>query len=153
VAWSRGFDGAKKVDSVKHHVLVHSSDIMCAALVSPADMKDRTAFPKLLRRAKRIAPTIADVWLDKGYPGATVTQAAQHTGVSSDIVSAPKRATGFRVPPRRWVVERINGWINRCRCLDRHYEITLEAHQGFLLLSQIGLLLRRLDRSQLFDTL
>jgi hypothetical protein len=34
-----------------------------------------------------------------------------------------------------------------------HYETTLTAHEGFLLLSQIALLLRRLDRSQLFDTL
>ena len=39
------------------------------------------------------------------------------------------------------------------RRLDRHYEVTLAAHEGFLVLSQIALLLRRLDRSQLFDTL
>jgi transposase len=24
-------------------------------------------------------------------------------------------------PPRRWVVECTNGWINHCRRLDRHY--------------------------------
>jgi hypothetical protein len=40
-----------------------------------------------------------------------------------------------------------------CRRLDRHYEVTLDAHEGFLILSQIALLLRRLDRCQLFDTL
>jgi hypothetical protein len=37
--------------------------------------------------------------------------------------------------------------------LDRHYEVTLDVHEGFVLLSQIALLLRRLDGSQLFDTL
>jgi transposase len=57
------------------------------------------------------------------------------------------------VQPRRWVVERTNGWINHCRRLDCHYEVTLAAHEGFLILSQIALLLRRLGRSQLFDTL
>ena len=36
--------------------------------------------------------------------------------------------------------------------IDRHYETTFTAHEGFLILSQIALLLRRLDRSQLFDT-
>jgi len=51
------------------------------------------------------------------------------------------------------VVERTNGWINHCRRIDRHYETTLTAHKGFLYLSQTALLLRRLDRSQLFDTL
>lgn len=38
--------------------------------------------------------------------------------------------------------------FNHCRRLDRHYEITLEAHEGFLYLSQIALLLGKLDRSQ-----
>ena len=55
------------------------------------------------------------------------------------------------------MVECTNGWINHCRRIDRHYETTLAAHGGFLYLSlylsQIALLLRRLDRSQLFDTL
>ena len=35
----------------------------------------------------------------------------------------------------------------------RLYETTLAAHEGFLMPSQIGLLLRRLDHGQLFDTL
>ena len=68
-------------------------------------------------------------------------------------MSGPKPTARFQVQPRRWVVERTNGWINHCRRLDRHYETTLTAHKGFLLLSQIALLLRRLDHSQLFDTL
>jgi transposase len=105
-----------------------------AAVVTAANVQDRNAFPKLLRQAKRIAPTIAHVWVDKGYTGSTVADAAAKAGVS------------------RWVVERTNGWINHCRRLDRHYEVTLAAHEGFLILSQIALLLRRLDRTQLFDT-
>ena len=70
-----------------------------------------------------------------------------------EIVSGPKPARGFKVQPRRWVVERTNGWINHNRRLDRQYETTTVAHEGFLTLSQITLLLRRLDRGQLFDTL
>ena len=99
------------------------------------------------------SPTITHLWLDKGYTGTTVVEAATNAGVSIDIVSGPKPAGGFHVQPRRWVVERTNGWINHCRRIDRHYEISLVSHEGFLILSQIALLLRRLDRSQLFDTL
>ena len=153
VAGPRGFDGAKKVDGVKRHVLVDSGGILVAAVVTEANMQDRAVFPKLLRKAKRVAPTIAHVWLDKGYTGQTVTHAAAKAGVSVDIVSGPKSGHGFIVQPRRWVVERTNGWINHCRRLDRHYEITLTAHEGILILSQIALPLRRPDRSQLFDTL
>ena len=115
--------------------------------------QDRAAFPKLLPKTKRVAPSIAHVWLDKGYTGSTVADAATKAGVSVDIVSGPKPGTGFIVQPRRWVIERTNGSINHCRRLDRHYEVTLTAHEGFLVLSQIALLLQRLDRTQLFDTL
>jgi transposase len=134
-------------------VLVDSGGTLVAAVVTPADVQDRTAFPKPLRQAKRVAPTIADVWADKGYTGTTVADVAAKAGVTVDIVSGPKPARGFTVQPRRWVVERTNGWINHCRRLDRHYEVTLDAHEGFLILGQIALLLRQLDRFQLFDTL
>lgn len=153
VAGPRGFDGAKKVDGIKRHILVDTAGILVAAVVTAADVQDRAAFPALLRKATKIAPTIAHLWCDKGYTGQTVADAAARAGVSIEVVSGPKPTNGFRVQPRRWVVERTNGWINHCRRLDRHYENTLAAHEGFLYLSQIALLLRRLDRSQLFDTL
>lgn len=37
------------------------------------------------------------------------------------------------------MVERPNGWIKHCRRITRHYDVTLDAHEGFLLLSQIAL--------------
>ncbi|QFS91269.1 Transposase DDE domain protein [Mycobacterium sp. THAF192] len=153
MAGPRGFDGAKKVDGVKRHVLVDSAGALVAAVVTEADVQDRAAFPKLLRKAKRIVPTISHVWVDKGYTGQTVAAAAAKAGVTVEVVSGPKPGHGFIVQPRRWVVERTNGWINHCRRIDRHYETTLASHEGFVYLSQIALLLRRLDRSQLFDTL
>ena len=67
VAGPRGFDGAKQVDGVKRHVLVDSAGILVAVVVTPANAQNRAAFPKLVRRAKRIAPTIAHVWVDKRY--------------------------------------------------------------------------------------
>jgi len=46
-------------------------------------------------------------------------------------------------------VERTHAWINRNRRIVRQWEweATLEAHTGFLLLSQIAVLLRRLPGS------
>jgi transposase len=91
--------------------------------------------------------------VDNGYTGSTVADTAAKAGVTIDVVSGPKPGHGFVVQPRRWVIERTNGWINHRRRLDRHYKVTLTAHQGILYLSQIALPLPRLDRSQLFDTL
>ncbi|WP_218045997.1 transposase [[Mycobacterium] fortunisiensis] len=93
------------------------------------------------------------MWVDKGYTGQAVTSAATEAGVTVEVVSGPKPGHGFIVQPRRWVVEPTNGWINHCRHIDRHHDMTLVAHEDFVYLSQVALLLRRLDRSQLFDTL
>jgi len=59
---------------------------------------------------------------------------AAKAGVTVDIVSGPKPADGFIVQPRRRVVEPTNGWTNHCRRLDRHYQTTLAAHEGLLVL-------------------
>src|SRR5690625_849041 len=93
---------------------------------------------------------------DRRYKASTAitsAQTAQHAGVSVEVASGPKPASRFQVQPRRWVVERTDGWINHCHRLDRHHETTLQPHEGFLYLSQIPLLLRQLDHTQLFDTL
>ena len=50
------------------------------------------------------------------------------------------------------LVEREPGGSHVHRRLVRLYETTPAAHQGFLILSQIRLLLRRLHKGQLFDT-
>ena len=127
-------------------------DSWVAAHVTTADVQHRAAFPALLTKTTRACFTIRHLWLDKGYTGPTVAHAADKAGVAIDIVSGPKPAGGFKVHPRRWVVERTNGWINHSRRLVRQYETSTLAHKGFLTLSQIALLLRRLDRGQLFDT-
>jgi hypothetical protein len=87
------------------------------------------------------------------YTGSAVADAAAKPGVTVDIGSELKPGRGFIGQPRRSVVEPTNGSINHCPRPDRHYQTTREAHAGFPILSQITLPLRRLDRTQLFDTL
>jgi len=151
VAGPRGFDGAKKIDGIKRHILVDTTGLLLGVHATPANVQDRAAFADLLTVCD--TKTVTKVWADKGYTGTTPAEAATAAGIKLDIVSGPKPADGFIVQPRRWVVERTNGWINHHRRLVRQYETTLAAHEGFLILSQIGLLLRRLDKGQLFDTL
>lgn len=109
--------------------------------------------PAPLRKANKIAPTIGHVRVDKGYTGQAVGTTATKAAVSVEVVSGPKPGRGFIVQPRSWVIEPTNGWINHCRRLDHHYQVTLTAHEGFLVLRQIALPLPRLDHNQLFDTL
>jgi transposase len=151
VAGPRGFDGAKKIDGIKRHILVDTTGLLLGVHTTPANVQDRAAFADLLTACD--ATTVTKVWADKGYTGTAPAEAAAKAGIDLGIVCGPKPVGGFVVQPRRWVVERTNGWINHHRRLVRQYETTLAAQEGFLILSQIGLLLRRLDKGQLFDTL
>ena len=60
-----------------------------------------------------------------------VQEMAAHVG---DVMVVPPQLRGGLaavdsiLQPRRWVVERTNGWINHCRRLDRHHEVILDAH-------------------------
>lgn len=124
--------------------VVDSGGLLLSVEVTAADVQDRAILPGLIASAKKHCPDITKIWADKGYTGPTTRALATTTGIDIDIVSGPKDQAGFKVQPRRWVVERTHAWINRNRRLVRQWETTLEAHAGFLILSQIAVLLRRL---------
>ena len=50
----------------------------------------------------------------------------------------------FKVLPRRWVVERTFGWLNRSRRLSRDYERQAQTGETMVYLALIRLMLNRL---------
>jgi putative transposase len=52
----------------------------------------------------------------------------------------------FKVLPRRWVVERIFGWLGRYRRLNRDYERQSHTGETMVCLAMIRLMLSRLNR-------
>ena len=51
---------------------------------------------------------------------------------------------GFRVLPRRWVVERTFGWLMRQRRLGRGYETSETSAEAWVYIAMIRIQLRRL---------
>jgi hypothetical protein len=85
--------------------------------------------------------------------GGRVTPTPRNERVSTARSCTGRRlGRGFIVQPRRWVVERTNGWDQPMPPPGPPLRNTLDAHERFLIFSQITLL-RRLDRTQLLDTL
>lgn len=72
VRGTRGFDGANKIDGIKRHIAVDTGGLLLAALVTPANVQDRAAFPALIRKTTRSCSTVRHVWLDGGYTGQTL---------------------------------------------------------------------------------
>ena len=51
---------------------------------------------------------------------------------------------GFRVVPKRWVVERTLGWLHWCRRLSKDYERLPQTSETFIYLVMIRIMLKRL---------
>jgi hypothetical protein len=65
-----------------------------------------------------------------GHTGQTVANTAAKPSAIVEVVSGPKPGRGFIVQQRGRGVEPTNGWINHCRRLDHHHEVTHKADEG-----------------------
>lgn len=61
-----------------------------------------------------------------------------------EVIKRSDDVRGFRVLPRRWVVERTIGWLMRHRRLVRDYEKTESSAVGWILVALIRVMLGRL---------
>ena len=65
---------------------------------------------------------------------------------TAEIVKRTDHVRGFRVLPRRWVVERTFGWFGRYRRLSRDYERLAKNGEVMMYLAMTRLMLRRLTK-------
>ena len=61
-----------------------------------------------------------------------------------EVVKRSDDVQGFKVLPRRWVVERTLGWLMRQRRLVRDYEGTESSAEAWIYIAMIRIQLRRL---------
>ena len=57
-----------------------------------------------------------------------------------------KDQDGFDVQPKRWIVERTFGWLNRYRRLSKDYEGYPETSEVMILIAMTHLMVRRLRK-------
>ena len=58
-----------------------------------------------------------------------------------------EQAKGFKVLPRRWVVERTLDWLNRNRRLAKDFETTITSAETCIMIASVQLMIRRLARA------
>jgi transposase len=144
----RGFDAAKRTNGRKRHIAVDTLGLPIECQVTPANVQDRDALAPVLGAVHDKSPSVTICFADGGYGGEQAQRAAfEASGISITMVQrSDKKVKGFVVLPKRWVVERTFGWINRARRLAKDFEATVESSLAWLLIHLTFLLTRRLAR-------
>ena len=171
----RGFDPAKKVEGRKRHLLVDTEGLVLEARVHSARVPDAEGIRLLLERVGGHFARLSHLWVDAGYQGRGKKWVEEVLGLSVEVVRKPKSPIpekvaevwarewaregkavdwqkfmpprGFRVLPRRWVVERTFAWICHNRRMAKDYERLCATGEAFLYVAMTRLMVRRLARA------
>lgn len=97
------------------------------------------------------------ILLDNGYHPEKLTQALETvdpeimTKIQFELSAKPSKAekaakgqSGFVPVAARWVIERSNAWVERCKSLVKNFDRTLQRSNAKLKLCFIRLMLKRL---------
>ena len=147
-AGSNGYDAHKNVKGRKRHVLVDTLGLALSVHVTPASVQDRAGARLLLVGLKPLVPRLRKIWADGAYGGEKLAKwCEQQGGWELEVVERDREVEGFRVLPKRWIVERTFGWLRRDRRLARDYERKVQTSETLIEVAMIRLILRRLARA------
>jgi transposase len=141
-----GYDAAKKIKGRKRFVMVDTLGYILAVLVTTGDTTERDGGKELLDAALGHLPWLRKLWVDGGFSGPDFAKHAAElrAKLKVEVVKRSDTVKGFKVLPKRWVVERTFGWLMQCRRLVRDYERTVLSATAWIHIAMIRLMLRRL---------
>jgi transposase len=104
---------------------------------------DSAGAQPILDAIRKRWPWIKHFFADGAYDRRRLLDKAAFLDFVVEVVRRSDTDPGFRVIPRRWVVERSIGWLTRYRRLVRDYERRLDVSEAMIFLAMGSLLVRR----------
>ncbi len=140
---SKGYDGGKKIDGRKRHIVVDTLGLLLVIWVHPASISDSLGGQILLVLLNKCCKTIKKVWADCGYRG--YLEEWYYRCNPKRELEITKRPQGkFVVQAKRWVVERTFGWFVWARRLSKDYERLPRNSEACVYICMIRIMVRRL---------
>ena len=133
--------GGKKLVGRKRHIVVDTLGLMWALVVTPACVQDREGAKLVLEAFRKQVKFPKVIWADQAYR-AVVQWAWIRWLWCVELVVRPRGR--FELQPKRWIVERTFGWLNRSRRLSKSFERTIDSEQAFVKVALIQLMIKRL---------
>lgn len=141
-----GYDAGKRIKGRKRHLLVDTLGLVLGVVVTPANTTERDGAKAVLGRVLAWLTWLRLLWVDGGYTGSEFADwvKVRRRTLKVEVVKRSDDTRGFKVLPRRWVVERTFGWLLHHRRLVRDYETTITSAETFVYIAMIRIQLRRL---------
>jgi transposase len=144
-AKEKGYDGGKKISGIKRHIAVDSQGLPHGISITKANETDRNGAITILRENKEQLAKVKKILVDGGYSGEAFANQVKE-GLQEAEVEVAKRSElhQFKVTPKRWLVERSFGWLEKCRRLWKNCERKLEISLQMVVLAFLKICLQRL---------
>jgi putative transposase len=137
----RGFDGNKKINGRKRHVVTDTNGLLLAVVVHAANEFDgKKAFDVIetLDRFERMQK----IYADGSYRGDELSEKLKkELNYDIEITLRSDKETDFKPLPKRWVIERSFAWFNGYRRLSKDYEKLTETSEAMIMITFICLML------------
>jgi transposase len=132
------------VSGIKRHIAVDTQGLPPAVYVTTANVTDRQGALLMFVDNRGNLSNVVNVLADGGYTGENFAQGVNTTLGATVEIAKRSELHQFAVIPKRWVVERSFGWLEKCRRLWKKCERKIATSLQFVVLAFLGLLLRRL---------
>lgn len=147
-AEDKGYDAGKKIVGRKRHILVDTLGLIIGIVVHSAGIQDYDGAQSVLEQVRGKRPRLKLIWADSIYRH-VVEWVQNRCGWVLEIVSRAADTVGFKVLPRRWVVERTLGWLGRYRRHSKDYETLTDSSEAHIRIAMTHLMLQRITRNRL----
>ncbi|GAB3514339.1 IS5-like element ISMac15 family transposase [Spirosoma knui] len=138
----KGYDGHKKVNGRKRHIVIDTLGLVLVVVVHAANQHDSPAARAVLSRlAEQGYGRMSKILADSAYGKKLAGWLKKSYGFILEVVRV-RELSGFQVVPMRWKVERTFAWMNWSRRLSKDYECGVSSHESFVYLSNINRMLK-----------
>src|SRR5215207_2873187 len=142
-----GYDGGKKVDGRKRHIVVDTLGLLMAVAVTAANLDDGTHASRVLAKLDLTKyPRLKAIFADNKYNNKALDEWLRRTSAPYrlEISSKPSDQPKFVPLKVRWVVEQGIACLNRYRRLSKDYEYLTSSSENWVRISVIQRMVRRL---------
>ena len=142
-AENKGYDAGKKVSGIKRHIATDTSGFPHAIHITTAEITDRAGALEAFLLHKTSLSNVKNVLADGGYTGENFASSVQEILGAKVEIAKRNELNKFAVIPKRWVVERSFGWLEKCRRLWKNCERKINTSLQMTVLAFLLIVIKR----------